>query len=61
MTNLFGLTNTEFTVDSVTGTSADLPTVGSVYDVFNFGGDSRTSTPTSPVPLPRPTPSPTRS
>ena len=38
VTNLFGLTNTEFTVDSVTGTSADLPTVGSVYDVFNFGG-----------------------
>jgi hypothetical protein len=38
VTNLFGLTNTEFTVDSVTGTSADLPTAGSVYDVFNFGG-----------------------
>jgi hypothetical protein len=38
VTNLLGLTNTEFTVDSVTGTSADLPTVGSVYDVFNFGG-----------------------
>jgi hypothetical protein len=37
VTNLLGLTNTEFTVDSVTGTSADLPTVGSVYDVFNFG------------------------
>jgi hypothetical protein len=37
VTNLFGLTNTEFTVDSVTGTSSDLPTVGSVYDVFNFG------------------------
>ncbi|HEY9304547.1 MAG TPA: hypothetical protein VIO95_09685 [Mycobacterium sp.] len=37
VTNLFGLTNTEFTVDSVTGTSSALPTVGSVYDVFNFG------------------------
>jgi hypothetical protein len=38
VTNLFGLTNTEFTVDSVTGTSSALPTVGSVYDVFNLGG-----------------------
>ena len=37
MTNLLGLTNTEFTVASVTGTSADLPSVGSVYDVFNLG------------------------
>jgi hypothetical protein len=36
--NLLGMTNTEFTVQSVTGTSADLPTVGSVYDAFNFGG-----------------------
>ena len=35
--NLLGMTNTEFTVASVTGTSADLPTVGSVYDAFNFG------------------------
>jgi hypothetical protein len=35
--NLLGMTNTEFTVHSVTGTSADLPTVGSVYDAFNFG------------------------
>jgi hypothetical protein len=38
--SLFGLTNAEFTVAS--GTSADgattaLPTVGSVYDVFNLG------------------------
>jgi hypothetical protein len=31
------LTNTEFTVASVTGTSSALPTVGSVYDVFNLG------------------------
>jgi len=31
------LTNTEFTVASVTGTSADLPAVGSVYDAFNLG------------------------
>jgi hypothetical protein len=37
VTNLLGLTNTEFAVASVTGTSADLPTVGSVYDVFNIG------------------------
>ena len=37
MTNLLGLTNTEFTVATVTGTSADLPSVGSVYDVFNLG------------------------
>jgi hypothetical protein len=37
VTNLLGLTNTEFIVNSVTGTSADLPTVGSVYDAFNFG------------------------
>jgi hypothetical protein len=35
--SLLGMTNTEFTVASVTGTSADLPTVGSVYDAFNFG------------------------
>ncbi len=38
--SLFGLTNAEFTVES--GTAADgattaLPTVGSVYDVFNLG------------------------
>jgi hypothetical protein len=38
VTNLLGLTNTEFTVATVTGTSSDLPTVGSVYDVFNLGG-----------------------
>jgi hypothetical protein len=38
VTDLLGLTNTEFTVQSVTGTSADLPTVGSVYDAFNLGG-----------------------
>src|SRR5271155_5486017 len=41
VTNLLGLTNMEFTVASVTGTSganaADLPSVGSVYDVFNLG------------------------
>ena len=37
VTNLLGLTNTEFTVGSVTGTSSELPTVGSVYDAFNFG------------------------
>jgi hypothetical protein len=42
VTNLLGLTNTEFTVASVTpdadaGTSADLPTVGSVFDAFNLG------------------------
>jgi hypothetical protein len=38
VTNLLGLTNTELTVASVTGTSTDLPTDGTVYDVFNFGG-----------------------
>jgi hypothetical protein len=37
VTDLLGLTNTEFTVASVTGTSSDRPTVGSVYDVFNVG------------------------
>ena len=37
VTNLLGLTDTEFTVASVTGTSSDLPSVGSVYDVFNLG------------------------
>jgi len=37
VTNLLGSTNTEFTVASVTGTSTDLPSVGSVYDVFNLG------------------------
>jgi hypothetical protein len=37
VTNLLGLTNTEFTVASVTGTSADLPSVGSVFDAFNLG------------------------
>jgi hypothetical protein len=38
VTNLLGFTNTEFSVESVTGTSSDLPTMGSVYDVFNLGG-----------------------
>jgi hypothetical protein len=37
ITNLLGLTNTEFTVTTVTGTSSDLPTVGSVFDAFNLG------------------------
>ncbi|WP_343576570.1 hypothetical protein [Mycobacterium sp.] len=41
VTNLLGLTNTEFTVDTVTPatgeTTAALPTVGSVYDEFNLG------------------------
>jgi hypothetical protein len=37
ITNLLGLTNTEFTVTGVTGTSSDLPTVGSVFDAFNLG------------------------
>jgi hypothetical protein len=39
--SLFGLTSTEFTVASDTpadgGSASDLPTVGSVYDVFNLG------------------------
>jgi hypothetical protein len=38
VTQLLGLTNTEFTVAGFTGTSPDLPTEGSVYDVFNIGG-----------------------
>ncbi|HZC90270.1 MAG TPA: hypothetical protein VE400_06325, partial [Mycobacterium sp.] len=42
VTELLGLTNTEFSVESVTAASgadpSDLPTVGSVYDVFNLGG-----------------------
>ena len=41
VTNLLGLTNTEFTVTDVTpaadASASDLPTVGSVYDAFNFG------------------------
>jgi hypothetical protein len=37
VTNMLGLTNTDFTVASVTGTSSGLPAVGSVYDAFNFG------------------------
>jgi hypothetical protein len=44
VTDLLGLTNTEFTVTDVTAASgdtssqaADLPTVGSVYDAFNLG------------------------
>ena len=43
MTDLLGLTNTEFSVESVTAAAGEsgssaLPTVGSVYDVFNLGG-----------------------
>jgi hypothetical protein len=41
ITSLFGLTNGEFTVASVApvdgGDASTLPTVGSVYDVFNLG------------------------
>ncbi|MFZ0713504.1 hypothetical protein [Mycobacterium sp.] len=42
VTNLLGLTNTEFTVATVTAAAGEsgstaLPTVGSVYDVFNLG------------------------
>ena len=41
VTNLLGLTNSEFTVQDVTaaagGSASDLPTVGSVYDDFNLG------------------------
>jgi hypothetical protein len=41
VTNLLGMTNTEFTVAGVTPatgeTAADLPAKGSVYDVFNLG------------------------
>jgi hypothetical protein len=39
--SLFGFTNAEFTVASdsaaAAGSDSDLPTVGSVYDAFNFG------------------------
>ena len=42
VTNLLGFTNTEFTVTGATALgdapTADLPTVGSVYDVLNIGG-----------------------
>jgi hypothetical protein len=42
VTNLLGFTNTEFTVSGATALgdtpAADLPTVGSVYDVLNLGG-----------------------
>ncbi|MEB3022013.1 hypothetical protein [[Mycobacterium] crassicus] len=42
VTQLLGLTTSEFTVDGVTAATgvdaADLPALGSVYDVFNFGG-----------------------
>ena len=42
VTNLLGLSNTEFTVTGATALgdapTADLPTVGSVYDVLNLGG-----------------------
>ncbi|WIM86863.1 hypothetical protein PT015_18540 [Candidatus Mycobacterium wuenschmannii] len=41
VTNLLGLTNTQLIVTDVTPAgvgSADLPTVGSVYDALNFGG-----------------------
>jgi len=42
VTQLLGLTNTAFTVDGVTAAAgvdtADLPALGSVYDVLNFGG-----------------------
>jgi hypothetical protein len=41
ITNLLGLTNTEFTVTTVTpdadASAPDLPTVGSVFDAFNLG------------------------
>jgi hypothetical protein len=41
ITNLLGLTNTEFTVTAATAASgadaSDLPTVGSVFDAFNLG------------------------
>lgn len=42
VTNLLGMANTEFTIQSVTAadgvTDALLPAKGTVYDVFNFGG-----------------------
>src|ERR1700743_35917 len=42
VTNLLGLTNTEFTVTDVTptgdATTSDLPALGTTYDVLNFDG-----------------------
>jgi hypothetical protein len=42
VTDLLGLVNSAFTVEDVAaadgGSASDLPTVGSVYDAFNFGG-----------------------
>jgi len=42
VTDLLGLVNSAFTVKDVAaadgGSASDLPTVGSVYDAFNFGG-----------------------
>jgi hypothetical protein len=42
VTDMLGLVNSEFTVEDVTpiggATDADLPTVGSMYDAFGFGG-----------------------
>ena len=53
VTDLLGLTNTEFTVTDATPLGdtplADLPTEGTVYDVLNLGGRWRTSTPPSRV------------
>ena len=41
VTDLWGSTNSAFTVEGVTatdgGSASDLPTVGSVYDAFNYG------------------------
>ncbi|MEB3019443.1 hypothetical protein [[Mycobacterium] crassicus] len=42
VTNLLGMTNTEFTIQTVTAAdgveASQLPEIGTVYDVFNFGG-----------------------
>ena len=62
--SLFGLTSTEFTVASVdptgSATDANLPTVGSVYDVFNLGNGYENVYTATPEHHRRTHPSPTR-
>ena len=64
VTNLLGLTNTEFTVEAVTAASGadptDLPSVGSAYDVFNLGDGIENVYTAIPGVDGVPTPSPTR-
>ena len=63
VTDLLGLTNTEFTVTSDTaaagGSAPDLPAVGSVYDAFNLGNGYENIYTAIPGTTGEPTPSPT--